>query len=55
MPPRQNLQPLGLHAVIAEKPPFRKYVHVIPQGGPIQLHDLAGNPTGYFIVRAAES
>jgi len=47
-----NEDVLTLLATIYEKPPFRRYVHIIPPGGGIDLFDEAGDPTGFRIVRA---
>jgi hypothetical protein len=47
-----NEQPLRIGAVISEKPPFARYVHIIPPGGPVKLYDEANEVTDVAIVRA---
>ena len=47
-----NNTPLRVEAMISEKPPFDRYVHLIPPGGPLELVDDHGRGTGIFIVKA---
>lgn len=47
-----NEQPLRIQAVISEKPPIARYIHIIPNGNPVELFAENGSPTGIFIVRA---
>lgn len=48
----RNAVAFRIESVISEKPPFDRYFHVIPPGGPIELVDQNGNPTGIFIIKA---
>ncbi|MFQ5571302.1 MAG: hypothetical protein ACE5G0_16620, partial [Rhodothermales bacterium] len=48
----RNQEPLFVQATIGEKPPFDRYIHLIPPGGPIQLFDRNGQPSGIFLTRA---
>lgn len=47
-----NQLALQIQATISHKPPFERYIHLIPPGGPIELLDQNNNRTGIFIVRA---
>ena len=48
-----NGQPMRIEAVIGEKPPIgARYIHILPPGGPMELVDAAGNPTGIFLIDA---
>ncbi|MDX1747503.1 MAG: hypothetical protein R3324_16335, partial [Halobacteriales archaeon] len=46
-----NREPLRIEAMIGEKPPKERYVHLIPDD-PIELFDENDEPTGIFIVKA---
>jgi hypothetical protein len=47
-----NGAPLGIQAVISEKPPLARYIHLIPPSGPIELLSANNLPTGVFLVSA---
>jgi hypothetical protein len=47
-----NGAPLGIQAVISEKPPLARYIHLIPPSGPIELLNANNLPTGVFLVSA---
>jgi len=47
-----NEQALRIRAVISEKPPIARYVHIIPVGGHVELFDENNRPTGVYIVKA---
>ena len=47
-----NNQPLRIEAIISEKPPFSRYVHIIPLGGAIELLNENNQPSGIFVTRA---
>ncbi len=45
-----NKDPLRIQAMIDQKPPKARYIHVITN--PIELYDANGKPTGIFLVTA---
>jgi len=47
-----NRQPLLIESVIDTKPPFARYIHLIPAARPLELFDAAGNATGVFLTEA---
>ncbi len=47
-----NQTGLRLEAIISEKPPFERYVHIIPPAGGIELYNELNQPTGVFITQA---
>ncbi|MDX1745695.1 MAG: hypothetical protein R3324_07140, partial [Halobacteriales archaeon] len=47
-----NGQPLFISATIGEKPPFTRYIHLIPPGDPVELLTENDQPSGIFITRA---
>ena len=47
-----NNDPLRIETDIRHKPPFERYRHIVPMGGPIELFDENDNPTGVFLIDA---
>ncbi len=48
-----NQRPVRVQAVIDHKPPIARYIHLLPDDGPIELFDEENDPTGVYLVRAA--
>ena len=48
-----NDQPMRIESVIHDKPPVgERYIHILPQAGPIELLDANDDRTGIFLVDA---